>query len=471
MLYEKIANYIIQNIESGAIIPGEKLPSLRTIAHKFGVSNPTAIEAYRMLEYLGYTISKERSGFIAILPEQGDSKLLTKISSNISEIKHVDEIVQLYSKSKNASFAQFGVGVPAEEYFPNTLLKKHSHKILRSNPTCFSSYALPEGRLDLRDEISKWILPWAGINSPEEIHITNGCLEAINLALSVFCKSKDIVAVESPCYFGMIQALKVKNLRAIEVHTDPQEGIDPESLDKILNRHNIKVLISTSNAQNPLGFSMSDQRKKEILRICKKHGTRIIENDVYGDVTFNTKRPKTYKYFDQHNIVTYCCSFSKTLGPSVRIGWCIPSDNFELFLKRKTSSNISSSDFNQLLVTSILKEEDILRITRKSAKAYEENVAAYSVLLKRFMNGNIALSKPSGGWLLWANVEGIDALKIFELALKNKIAITPGPLFSASGQHRSSFRINCGSKLDEKTIKDLSKLSEILTESRKDSLV
>ncbi|MCO4755397.1 MAG: PLP-dependent aminotransferase family protein, partial [Bacteriovoracaceae bacterium] len=315
MLYEEIVDYIISNIESGGIVPGEKLPSIRKIAHKFGVSNPTAVTAYGRLESLGYAVARERSGFVAVLPEESDNVLLTGVNSNVSNIEHMDEIVRLYEKSQNVSYAPFGVGVPSKKFYPNALLKKYSLKVLNSDQTCFSDYTLPEGRLDLRTQILKWIEPWVGIYSPEEVLITNGCLEAINLALSVFCKPQDIVAVESPCYFGMIRALKSQDLRAVEINTDPKDGIDPECLRKQIRKHNIKVLISTANAQNPLGFSMSDERKKEVLKVCESEGVRIIENDVYGDVNYSKVRPKTYKYFDRKNIVTYCSSFSKTLGP------------------------------------------------------------------------------------------------------------------------------------------------------------
>lgn len=463
MLYENLAQFIIKQIEDGTILPGEKLPSLRKISHRFDVSVPTAVEAYRRLEFLGYALAQERSGFIATLPSKSNLSLKATSSSTISRIDHLDEIVRLHGNALDSSFASFGIGTPATEFYPNAILAKHTVKLMRADKECFSHYSLPQGLTPLREFMAKWMKPWIGSYPVDQIYITNGCLEAINLALAVECEKGDIVAVESPCYFGIIQALKNHGLRAVEIETAPNKGIDPEQLEEMAKKYQIKALISSANAQNPLGFTMTDERKKRVLKICERYQMSLIENDVYGELTFKKTRPKTYKYFDKYKLVTYCSSFSKTLGPGLRLGWCIPPKQNEEYLKQKLSLNISSPDFIQKLSLSILKNENIHTFTRKSVEEFKKNTSNYTTVLQNLMDGDIALSTPTGSWFLWAHVKGINSMEIFEKAQKHRIAITPGILFSASGKrHLESFRINCGYRMDAEIIDNLEKLCRII---------
>lgn len=464
MLYQTIVDFYLSQIEDGTILPGEKLPSLRKVSSQFDVSLSTAVEAFRRLELFGYTEVKDRSGYFAKLPTTDDVALkpLAGFKSKVVDLSHLDEIIELFNQSQNKEIAPFGIGVPEHGKLPLKLLNRNTIRALRLNPECNGIYIFNQGLKELRQELSRWIRPWAGITSFENIHITNGCLEAINIALSAECEPGDIVAIESPCYFGLLHAIHHHKLKALEVRTDPSEGLNPEAFEILARTHKIKALVTSANGQNPMGFTMSDERKKEILGICFKYGIRLIEDDLYGELCFERIRPKTYKYFDKDSIVTYCSSLSKFLGPGIRLGWCIPAGNSEKYLRQKLSLNLSTSSLSQYLVYHLLKNENVTLASRVLAGYYQKNIQIYSSVMQNQLGSRIHLTKPSGSFFLWAKVDKLKSLAAFEKARRHKILFTPGPLLSATRQYDSYIRINCAHEFNDARNQQLIKLCGIL---------
>lgn len=467
MLYQTIVEFFVKNIESGVIIPGEKLPSLRKISDQFDVSLSTAVEAYRNLELYGYVTARDRSGYVARFPSSSDLVLQPskKFKSKLTEIEHIDEIIDLINQTMDPGTAPFGVGIPALDRFPARMLNRYITQTLKHQPQSTSQYVFGLGLEELRSELAKWMRPWTGVVSKEKIIITNGCLEAINISLAAECSPGDIVAIESPCYFGLLHAIHHHGLKALEVKTDPVEGICPEALDELAKKNKIKVLISTPNAQNPLGFSMSDERKKEVLAICKKHKIRIIEDDLYGELCFSKKRPKSYKYFDKDDIVTSCSSFSKFLGPGIRIGWCVVAKDINPYVRQKLSLNLSTNTLFQYSLANILRNEDLLKVGQELSKYYEQNTQIYANVLRNLLGDKVRLSSPTGSYFLWVRMEGLDVMAAFQRAKKYKVSFTPGPLFSASGQYGNYLRINCAHSFNEKRQQELATLAKLLLES------
>ena len=464
MLYQTIVDYFIENIEKGIILPGEKLPSLRKVSDQFDVSLSTSVEAYRKLELYGYALAKDRSGYQARFPSASDNILLPskKFKSKVSDIEHIDEIIELVNQTMDSSTAPLGFGTPALDKLPSKMLNRYMLQTIKHAPESSGAYIFGLGHDKLRSELARWMRPWVGVTSTQNILITNGCLEAMNIALSSECKSGDIVAIESPCYFGILHAINYHGLKALEVKTDPVEGLCPEAFETLAKNNKIKVLISNPNAQNPLGFTMSDDRKKQILGICKKYNIRLIEDDLYGELCFTKKRPKSYKYFDKDGIVTHCSSFSKFLGPGLRIGWCIPARDTDYYVRQKLSLNLATSSFTQYVVAAILRSEDLLKVGQKLAEYYHSNLQIYSNVLTSQLGQKISISNPTGSFFLWARVEGLNSIEAYQKAKRQKIAFTPGPLFSANRQYENYLRINCAHEFNERRHEELTTLAKIL---------
>ena len=464
MLYQTIIEYFRENIEKGAILPGEKLPSLRKIADQFDVSLSTAVEAYRKLELYGYVIARDRSGYLARLPSSGENilKPSKKFISKVSQIEHIDEIIELVHQSLDKQTAPFGLGTPAPEKFPHQMLNRAFQHVLKQQKQMGGEYLFGMGLEDLRVRLARWMRPWIGVTSKDNILITNGCLEALNLALSAECEVGDLIAIESPCYFGILHAIHHHGLKALEVSTHPEEGLDPVALESLAKQNKIKVLISTANAQNPLGFTMSDDRKRAILAVCKKYKIRLIEDDLYGEISFQGVRPKSYKYFDRDNIVTYCASVSKFLGPGMRIGWCIPAQEADHYLRQKLSLNLTTNSYMQYVLNRILAHEDLNHLGSQLANYYQHNIQVYANVLRSQLGDRLGISQPTGSYFLWVRMDGVDTVEAYQRAKKQKLSFTPGPLFSATRQYRSYLRINCAHEFHEKRNHELMSLCRLL---------
>lgn len=464
MLYQTIVDYFIENIQKGSILPGEKLPSLRKISDQFDVSLSTAVEAYRKLELFGYVQAKDRSGYSARFPSSNDNTLRPSktFKSKTCEIEHIDEIIELINQTLDKETAPFGVGTPSAEKFPNKMINKYIVQTIKHAPDSSGTYIFGMGHEELRNELSRWFRPWIGVTPSANIMVTNGCLEGINIALGAECETGDLVAIESPCYFGLLHAIHHHGLKAIEVKTDPLQGICPDAFEALAKNKKIKALISTANAQNPLGYSMTDERKKAIIAICRKYNIRLIEDDLYGEISFDRKRAKTYKYFDKDGIVTYCSSFSKFLGPGLRMGWVIPADDNHKYVRQKLSLNLATSSLTQYTLTNILRNENLLKYGQTLGEYYQKNIQIYSNVLQAQMGDRLTLSKPTGSYFLWARVEGLDAPAAFQKAKKQKISFTPGPLFSANRQYQNYLRINCAHEFNEKRQQQLTALAKLL---------
>lgn len=467
MLYQKIVDYFMGAIEKGDILSGEKLPSLRKIADQFDVSLSTAVEAYRKLELFGFVAVKDRSGYFARLPLQSETilKPSKKFKSKISEIEHIEEIIEIHTQTLDPSTAPFGVGTPCPEKFPHKMLNRYLSQTIKHNTEILGTYLFGMGLPELRSELARWMKPWLGIVNKDNILITNGCLEAINIALTAECETGDIVAIESPCYFGILQAIHHHGLRALEIKTDPETGVDPKALEELAKKNNIKAFISTPNAQNPLGFSMTDKNKKEVLAICKKHNMVLIEDDLYGELAFSKKRPKGYKYFDKDGIVVHCSSFSKFLGPGLRIGWCIPPKNPTRYLKYKLSLNLCTNTLVQYAVSAILRSENLLSVGKKLTEYYQNNLQIYANVIQNELGEKVSISNPTGSYFLWVRVEGLDSLAVYQKAKKQKISFAPGTLFSATKLYNNYLRVNCAQEFNEERHEQLISLCKIINNS------
>jgi DNA-binding transcriptional MocR family regulator len=464
ILYQTIVDHYLKSIERGTILPGEKLPSLRETSNLFDVSLSTTVEAYRRLELYGYASVRDRSGYFARLPTLHDEVMAVSsdFKSKVSNLAHLDELLSLFDQSQNKEVAPFGIGSPDSSQTPYRMLNRNLKMALKHEPEAQGLYLFGQGLLELRQELSRWIRPWVGMNSPNQILITNGCLEAINIALSAECEPQDLVAIESPCYFGLLQAIQNHKLRALEIKTDPSEGINPAALEAMAKSHRIKALITSANGQNPLGFTMSDERKKEVLRICEKYQIRLIEDDLYGELCFSKTRPKSYKYFDKNSIVTYCSSFSKFLAPGVRIGWCLPAQRTEKYVRHKLSLNLSTASVPQYLFYHVLKNEDLNQVARNLSSYYQNNLQIYSSIIQNQLEGKVHMTKPTGSFFIWMKVDGLKSMSAFERARRHKISFMPGPLLSATRQFENYVRINCARACTETTNQQLHKLCHLL---------
>lgn len=463
--YTDIADVMSERIEKGFYRPGEKLPSMREICTFFSVSLGTAQNAYRFLEEKGLVIPIEKSGYFV---RQSNLSLLKESLPNTQpiirepvEIKNWDNILQLAASSPSDGVLQLGRGMPdIDSPSLNPLLKALS-QTGRSTDKRALYYDDISGMARLRKQIARMLID-AGCDIPaDELIITNGCHEALSIAIRAVCKPGDIVAIESPAFHGAMQTLRACGVRVLEVPTDPISGISIESLQMILEQWPVKLIQVTPNCNNPLGFIMPEVRKKELINLARKYNVMILEDDVYGDLSYSYPRPLTIKAMDTDGRVLLCGSFSKTLAPGLRIGWIVPGRFFDQVLYMKYTGTGCTTSATQLAVASFIEDGYYLPHLRKMRSMYNRNLLQTVEWLENLFPAGIRISQPQGGYILWIEFpKKFNSNDFNNKLLQRGIQIAPGSIFSASERYGHCIRINFGHQLSllEGAIKTMSNI-------------
>ncbi|MFT7292148.1 MAG: DNA-binding transcriptional MocR family regulator, partial [Marinobacter psychrophilus] len=255
----------------------------------------------------------------------------------------------------------------------------------------------------------------------------------------------DIVAVESPSFPGILQALEVVGLRALEIPTHTAEGLSLEGLELALEQWPVKACVVVCNHSNPMGARMSDERKQQLVSMLAVAGVPLIEDDIYGDLYHSGERPKPAKAFDHTGNVIYCSSVSKTISPGLRVGWMLPGRYMASARQHKYFSNLATSSIPQMAVAHFLEQGGYDRYLRFARQNYRQATERMRTAVARSFPEGTAISRPQGGFVLWVQLPaGVSGTLVYQLARAENINVAPGLMFSISNKFESCLRINCG---------------------------
>jgi DNA-binding transcriptional MocR family regulator len=285
----------------------------------------------------------------------------------------------------------------------------------------------------------------------DEIIITNGAIDALNLCLQTVARPGDAVIIESPSFYGALQALERIGVKAIEVPTHPREGVDLAALALALEQHSPKACWLMTNFQNPLGSLMPDEKKRALVELLTRHDVPLIEDDVYGELYFGSKRPTPVKAFDTKGLVMHCSSFSKCLAPGYRVGWTAPGRYAQAVARQKLTTTLSASAPVQAALAEYLVKGGYDRHLRQLRHALSVQQSAIMQSIARHFPAGTRATRPDGGYFLWLELpEKINALNIHRHAISLGISVAPGPMFSAHHGFTNCLRINYGHPIDER---------------------
>jgi len=296
----------------------------------------------------------------------------------------------------------------------------------------------------LRRAIAQRYLELGTIVPMEEIVITCGAMESISLSLQAVARPGDLVLIDSPMFFSGIQLLKQLRLNVLEMPTDPQTGLDLGVLDKTLRKHKVAACLLMTNCQNPLGFTMPEAKKRELVKLLLRHHVPLVENDVYAELQFDLNKSRAAKAFDTNGMVLHCGSFTKCLAPGFNIGWVATGRFREAIANRKFAMTLGTSMPPQAAIAHYLLHHAYDRHLRALRQTLQQRITQMSSAILACFPMETRVSQPAGGFVLWVQLpEAADAFKLFELAAGRDIGITPGPILSASGRYRNFIRLNC----------------------------
>jgi DNA-binding transcriptional MocR family regulator len=465
--YEALAADIAASIRGGLLKPGDRLPSVRQASAARQLSPATVFEAYYLLEAQGLVAARPRSGYYVaarprLLPAEPQ-----EASTPDGEARPV-EISEMVAAMLRAAMSR--EVVPLGSAFPSPLLFPLDRlgRALASTATRMDPWStvdeLTPGHLALRRQIAlRYLLDGVALNA-DDILVTNGAMEALNLCLSAVCRPGDAVVVESPCFYVCLQALERLGLRAIEVATDPREGIDLAALEAAIVKQRPTACWVMTNFQNPLGSAMPDAKKRALVELATRHQLPLIEDDVYQELHFNKQRPAPTKAFDREGWVLHCSSFSKTLAPGYRVGWVAPGRFAARVAQHKLTLSLATSIPVQLALARYLERGSYERHLRGLRATLEAQRDAYTAAIAEHFPAGTRVSRPCGGYFLWVELPAAtDALDLHRRAMKTGISLAPGPMFSASRAFGNFLRINYGHALDAKAQAALRQVGRLAT--------
>ena len=463
--YEALAAEIADSIRSGVFKPGDRLPSVRDASANRHVSPSTVFEAYYLLEAQGLVHSRARSGYYVAagqhptLAEPSHASLPDGESRPVEISELVFDIVE---SAMSHDVVPLGSAFPSPLLFPLEKLGR----AMAASATHLDPWStvddLTPGNEGLRRQIAlRYLIDGLQVGV-DEIVVTNGALEALNLCLSAVCVPGDAVVVESPCFYACLQALESRGLHAIEVSTDPREGIDLAALELAIQRHQPKACWVMTNFQNPLGGSMSAEKKQALVELVTRYRLPLIEDDVYAELYFGDQRPVPAKTFDREGWVMHCSSFSKVLAPGYRIGWAAPGRFRKAMARQKLIATLATCVPAQLAVARYLERGAYDRYLRVLRKTLMESRDAYIAAISQHFPSGTRVSRPAGGYFLWVELpQGCDALVLQRRAMQSGISIAPGPMFSASRSFANCIRVNYGHPLSGRTLGAIKGLGEM----------
>ena len=443
--YQELAERIADLIRQGTYPSGERIPSVRQTSQQQNLSISTVLQAYALLERKGLIEARPQSGYYvrARLEERLPEPETSSPQLDPSHVSLHDLVLMLMRDSADPNLAQLGAALPHIDSKLIQTINRIMARIIREEGADAHQYHFPPGLEALRVQIAQRMVSAGCSLSPAEILITSGGTEAIDFSLHAVCRPGDIVAIESPSYFGTLQTLEAHRLRALEIPTHPRDGISLDALEFAIEHNTIRAVVVISNFNNPLGSMMPDERKKNLVALLAKNNIPLIENDVCGELYFGEKRPLVCKAFDTKGLVILLSSFSKDISPGLRLGWVAAGRYSTEVEWLKFTLSASSPTLPQMAVAEFLEGGRYEQHMRRIRREYAHNVEVMSDAVMRYFPEGTRLTRPAGGFILWVQLpEQVDSLELYKLALQSGITLAPGHVFSATFQFSNFIRLN-----------------------------
>ncbi|MFQ2045565.1 PLP-dependent aminotransferase family protein [Aeromonas veronii] len=462
-LYGQLADQLQQQITSGLWQPGERIPSIRQSCKTHGLSPMTVLQAYQLLESRGLILARPQSGYYVKAAPSRPAASLPQQAHYSGSVDINDLVFEVLQASKSRELVPLGMAVADPTLFPHPQLGRAlASSMRRLDP--FSTVAdLPPGNEALRRAIAQRYASDGVAVNPQEIIITTGAMEALSLSLQVLTEPGDWVVVESPTFYGALQAIERLKLKAVEIPVIPGVGIDLDLLADALTRIPVKACWLMGNVQHPLGHTMPDSHKAQLMALLNSHGVPLVEDDVYAEVYFGRERPKPIRHWDQRGDSLLCSSFSKCLAPGFRVGWVVAGPHAERVQRLQLMSTLSTNVPSQLALAEMLRQGGVDAHFRRLRHTLAQRQQQMRAALQRLLPDEVRISSPDGGYFLWLALPAhFDSRALHAKALGSSFSVAPGALFSSQGQHNHCLRLNSSHPWSEQLEQALTRLAALI---------
>ncbi|MFD2617612.1 MocR-like pyridoxine biosynthesis transcription factor PdxR [Terrilactibacillus laevilacticus] len=435
-IYRQISDQLREKIMKGEYTPGSVLPTERKLADQIGVNRSTVVHAYDELTSIGLIERKRGSGTKVSTQKWGISP-----AGSPNWKAYVDSgaflpphplIQKIHELSHNKTLWNLAGGELGPDLFPGSLLKPQYDKIL--GPEELFEDEDPQGYRPLRETIARHMKVTYNVDTtPDSVMITSGAQQAIYLMTQCLLSPGDAIAIEAPSYYYSLPLFQSAGLRIFALPID-EEGINPEDVKTLYQKHRIKLVFLNPIFQNPTSVSLSEKRKRDLVDMCRSLSIPIVEDDPFSLLSFEGKTGQLMKKMDESGNVLYLGSLSKTVGSNIRIGWLIaPKPVISRLMDARNQMDFGLSIFPQLVANYFMRsgkyEEHVAHLVSELKNRCDVAIS----ILKRHFSDFLTFHEPKGGLYIWLKLKiPIQESRLFHQAANNKVILMPGSVLGAS---------------------------------------
>lgn len=478
-LYLQIADQYQHIIHSGALKRGDRFPSIRHIMQTQQVSMSTAVQACHVLQDWGLLRAKARTGYFvdnaqAHIPVSADAKAAATLPVPNAQPEDLAKryeglhefISQWLAKAEQYPVEiDFMTAVAAPSLYPTAQLNRAAVSVLRRHPDILTTFARRYGHPKLRAVLARRSAERGMPLQGSAITITHGCIEALNLALRAVCNKGDVVAIESPTFYGVLQALEAQGLQPLEIPTSAEHGISLDALEMALDGQQpaVRAVICMPTLHNPLGCSMNDASKQALVALCKRYQVPLIEDDIYAQTGAEHALGKPAKAWDSDGSVIYCSSLNKVLAPGMRLGWMAAGKWQARVEMLKYSQSRYLDELGQLTAATFMDSQAYDRYLLRMQARLQQLRRCAADAIERHFGKQVQVIYPTGGMMLWLRLpDHVSALQLSQRALEQGVLTAPGPMFSSQPRMAHYLRLSHGVATEEQIEQGIAILAQLL---------
>ncbi|MDH6599884.1 DNA-binding transcriptional MocR family regulator [Myroides gitamensis] len=457
--YEIFTTKIERAIQQGHLRAGDALPSVRETKATYQLSTSSVQSGYDYLVFKGLVTSIPRSGYVVAAHIQTTAATKLDLPTIPKDAVFTTKKTLTSQRLTHTERPSFHIAAPASTFIPQQLILKTMQTVIREKGVSLLQYYPNTGSEELQALLIKRAALHGASLQKEELIVTDGALQALYIALASTTVPHDIVAVESPCVFSVLEVLSSLRLRALEIPVRPVHGFDLAYLRKMCQQHAVKAVVLTPNFHNPTGILMRDEQKEELYSLGVQHQIPIIENDIYGDLHFQGERPINIKNFDKKGLVLTFSSYSKTIAPGLRLGWLAAGQYAAQAERLKFSLGRSVSPINQEVIIQLLQMPSYDKHLRIFRQQLERQAMQFLRTFNAYFPSDFTQQAPQGGYSIWGQLPNdVDAKSFYETCQTMGIGFTPGETFSFTDVYKRHFRAIFAQRL---TATDLSLIKQL----------
>jgi DNA-binding transcriptional MocR family regulator len=374
-------------------------------------------------------------------------------------------LLEFMRQAGNPNLINLAAGLPSVDCVPKAALKRAFDAAFNEESDIALGYHTPDGDYALREKIAARFVHRGISVTPEELVITTGCTQALHGMIRLLAQADDVVACEAPAYYATLEMLGDTGVRVLPIPVRDSHGVDLDLVATLFEQFRPKFFVICSTLSNPSGATMSNEARQALLEICRRTQTRILEDEIYGELSeIDGLRP--IRSYDDGSIVSYVMSFSKTVAPGIRIGVCVPGGNTDRFAQLKCQQDMHSATLCEVAFRKYLEGADLdAHLTYLKSLNRQRREIAREVIEEYFPQETM-IWIPDGGFLLWVEVPHcIDIEAAYQAALLKNVAFSRGAAFFTNSEAKvSSVRINCSRPTATELVQGLETLGKILSQ-------